>query len=200
MPFCLQQVAPRARLSIRRVRPRSFYMGRAVMTLPPGITASDFSDALEQFRRAVGRSTSIPTSNSSATSTRTRSRTTTLMPPPPSCAREHRGSAGDPQDRQPVRRATVADLLRQESWLRRCRAAHARHRRARSQSDEPDSRGERRVRLRAAGAGCQLLRSLSVHPGRATNSGWMYPIPDGAVSSAMRWSAASVTRHMAITS
>ena len=60
VPFCLQQLAPRARVTQRRVdRDLFIWTFEAATTmatpiLPPDLTAGDFADALEAFRRIVG--------------------------------------------------------------------------------------------------------------------------------------------------
>ena len=69
-------------------------------------------------------------------------------------------SAGHRAPRQRVQDAALADLARQEPRLRRQRAAHAGHDRARPRPDEPHPRARCRARVLRARAGRRLLRPV----------------------------------------
>ena len=76
------------------------------------------------------------------------------------------GSAGHRAPRQRIQDAALAHLARQESRLRRQRAAHAGHDRARPRPDEPHPRRRCRARVLRARAWRGLLRPVRASAAR----------------------------------
>ena len=131
----------------------------------PGVDGKRFDAAIAAFSSSgSARSTSSPTKPrawpTTATPSPSSTRSTSLRPPRPCRARWRTSSTSSrppPSSASRSRRSRAARIR-----LRRRRAAHVRRRRARPEPDQPDTRGQRDLRLRAGRAGHQLPR-----PGRA---------------------------------
>ena len=120
----------------------------ATPILPPDLTAGDFADALEAFRRIVGSEhVYIGEALSAYVDPYSIAADPDAHATPAAVAPD---SAEQVQAILKVanqyERPALADFLRQEPRLWRRRAAHAGHGRARPQPHEPHPRGQRRIR------------------------------------------------------